>query len=148
MKRHLLVSRRPARQRSFRPALLALEDRALLSTGGYGSGSGGASLPSGLGADINFINNPTDVAIRDFPWESLVISGGAPWNALRPSDFTSQNPPDQTDVLSYGTLTRTTVTHFSATGEFQRGRWRKLELLIRREHPDHHDVERCRLQRS
>jgi len=121
MKRHLLVSRRPARQRSFRPALLALEDRALLSTGGYGSGSGGASLPSGLGADINFINNPTDVAIRDFQWEMLVLSGGAPWKVLQPTDFSTQNPPDKTDVLSYGALTRTIVTHFSATGSSSGG---------------------------
>ncbi len=119
MKRHLLVSRRPARPRSFRPALLALEGRALLSGSGYDSG--GASLPSGLGADVNFINNPTDVAVRDFPWESLVISGGAPWNALRPSDFSTQNPPDKTDVLSYGALTRTIVTHFSATGSSSGG---------------------------
>ncbi len=121
MKRRTPSSRRLLAPRAFRPSLLALEDRALLSGSGYDYGSGGASLPSGLGADINFINNPTDVAIRDFPWESLIISGGAPWNALRPSDFTSQNPPDKTDVLSYGALTRTIVTHFSATGSSSGG---------------------------
>jgi len=67
------------------------------------------------------LTSSTDVAVRDFPWESLVISGGAPWNALRPSDFSSQNPPDKTDVLSYGALTRTIITHFSATGSSSGG---------------------------